>query len=207
VALYDATFSRTPGFVSRRSLPRTIVATGALLLCGAAVVFAVVNFAGLLEYSKESAEEASRPRYQAMRGLGILPIAIIILAVTFGVFAVGAITGSWTRVWVREQTGTPLRKRFEGYHALSPDTFERLHAAFASGDPTRYVPLPEQTRGGDGVAFIWTADADQLAFVGMTWGSRLKTTSNAPLIVLRGRQFDDLDRALRAGLTAPWVAG
>lgn len=70
MALYDATFSRTPAFVSRRSLPRTIVATGALLLCGAAVVFAVVNFAGLMEYSKESAQDASRPRYQALRGAG-----------------------------------------------------------------------------------------------------------------------------------------
>lgn len=54
-----------------------------------------------------------------MGGLGLLPLGIIVLAVTFGAFAVQALLGWWTRTWVLAQTNTPLRRRFEGYHALA----------------------------------------------------------------------------------------
>ena len=203
MSLYDATLASTPGLVSRRSLPRTLLAIGVLVICVAGVVIAVMNFGALVEYSQNSAEESSRPRYRALRGSGVLPLAIIILAVLFAIFAIVALTGSSTRVWVRAATGTPLRRRFIGFHALDPDAFDRLHAAFASGDSSRYTPLPEQTRGGDGVVLVWTADPDREAFVGLTWGSGRRTTRNAPLIRLAGPQFDELERALRRGLTSP----
>ncbi len=203
MALYDATLARTPGLVSRRSAPRTAVAVGVLVLCVIGIACALANYQELAEYARRSAEESSRPRYQAMRGLGVLPAAIIVLATIFGVFAVMALLGPATRVWVRAETGTPLRRRFTGHHALTPDAFDRLHAAFASGDSARYTPLPEQARGGDGVVLIWTADADREAYVGMTWGSRGRSTRNAPLIRLAGVRFDALDQALRDRLTTP----
>lgn len=203
MALYDATLARTPGLASRRSAPRTAAAVGALVLSVIGIACAVANYPELAEYARRSAEESSRPRYRAMRGLGVLPAAIVVLATTFGVFAVMALLGSATRVWVRAETGTPLRRRFTGFHALTPDAFDRLHAAFASGDSARYTPLPVQTRGGDGVVLIWTADTDREAYVGMTWGGRVGSTRNAPLIRLAGDRFDALERALRDRLTTP----
>lgn len=182
-----------------------MVAAVVLLLCASAVAFAVLNFADLAEYSRESADDASRPRYQALRGLGLLPAGIIVLGGGFAIAASIALFGSATHEWIRTETGTRLRKRFEGYHAVQSAEFERLHSAFAAGDPSQYLPLPPQTRGGTGVVLIWTADADRIAFVGLTWGNTRRSTRNAPLIRLDGERFDALDRALRAGLTEPWT--
>jgi hypothetical protein len=203
VALYDRTLSQTPGLVQHRSVPRTLVAVLVLLIAVGAIVYAVVNFAELAQQSRENAADASRPRYRSLGGLGLLPVGIILIAAFAAVMAIGALAGSATREWVRVETGTRLRRRFEGYHALSPAAFEALHAAFSSGDPARYLPLPEQTKGGFGVVMIWTADADRLGVVGLTWGNKPKTTRNAPLIMITGDRFDALDLAVRRGLTRP----
>lgn len=206
MALYDGTFAQTSGLEQHRSVPRTVAAVLLLVASLAAIVFAVVNFADLVEHSRENAQDASRPRYQSLGGLGLLPIAIILLSIGAAIAAVSALVGSGTRNWTRSATGTRLRRRFEGYHALTPAQFEALHGAFTSGDPARYLPLPEQTRGGRGVVMIWTADADRVGFVGLTWGNTRRSTRNAPLIQLVGERFDALDLAVRRGLRQPWGA-
>ncbi|MEV7692886.1 hypothetical protein AB0N73_06090 [Microbacterium sp. NPDC089189] len=198
MTLYDPTLAATPGLVRRRSALRTSIAIVVLAVAIAVIAYTVPNIAELSEQARENAEDASRARYRFLGGF--FPIAQIILFGGFGVAAIIALAGNGTRMWVREATGSRLRKRFEGYHALSAEQFEHLHAAFASGDPAAYTPLPDQVKRGNGVVFVWTADADRRGYVGMTWGSAAKTTRNAPLIRLEGEDFDRLDSALRRGL-------
>lgn len=198
MTLYDPTLAATPGLVRRRSAVRTVFAIVVLAVAIAVIVHTLPNIVELSEQARENAQDASRARYRF--GGGFFPIAQIILFGAFAVAAIVALAGAGTRVWVRNDTGTRLRKRFEGYHALSAEQFEQLHAGFASGDPAAYTPLPDQVRRGNAVVFVWTADTDRCGYIGLTWGSAAKTTHNAPLIQLEGEHFDQLDEALRRGL-------
>jgi hypothetical protein len=201
VSLYAPTLAKYPELSRRRSAVRTVVAIAVIVVAVAAIAYTVPNFLELAEQGRENAQDASRARYRY--GGGFLPVAIIVLAAGAAVAAIVALAGAGTRVWVRNGSGTPLRKRFEGYHAMTPEAFDRLHAAFASGDPAEYTPLPEQAKRGDAVVLVWTAEAERIGYIGLSWGSAAKTTRNAPLIRLEGVHFDALQATLRNGLTKP----
>ncbi|MDF2994190.1 MAG: hypothetical protein K0S37_4704 [Microbacterium sp.] len=201
VRLYAPALAKYPELTRRRSAVRTAIAGAIIVVAVAAIAYTVPNFIDLAEQGRENAQDASRARYRF--GGGFLPVAIIVLAAGAAIAAIVALFGTGTHVWVRSASGAVLRKRFEGYHAMSVEQFEHLHAAFATGDPVAYTPLPDQVRRGSGVVLIWTADADRCGYVGLTWGADARTTRNAPLIRLEGERFDRLDEALRRGLRRP----
>lgn len=201
MSLYAPTLAKYPELTRRRSAVRTAIAVAVIVVAVAAIAYTVPNFIDLAEQGRENAQDASRARYRY--GGGFLPVAIIVLAAGAAIASIVALFGAGTRLWVRSGSGVPLRKRFEGYHAMAPEAFERLHAGFASGDPAGYTPLPEQVKRGDAVVLVWTVEAERTGYVGLSWGSATKSTRNAPLIRLEGVHFDALQAALRNGLTKP----
>lgn len=201
MSLYDPTLVKAPELARRRSPVRTVLAVLAIVVAIAVIAYTVPNFLDLAEQGRQNAQDASRVRYRY--GGGFLPVAIIVLTVGLAVAAVMALVGAGTRVWTRAASGAVLRKRFEGYHAMSPEQFDALHAAYSSGDPGAYTPLPEQVKRGPAVVIVWTVNEDRVGYVGLSWGAAAKSTLNAPLIRLEGAHFDALQAALRHGLDRP----
>ncbi|GAA1516267.1 hypothetical protein BJ978_001775 [Agromyces terreus] len=180
----DATLAARPQLFrySRATAPTVVFAILALLaLIGLVLVLA--NFESIRDDASEMTGRRSGLR-------SIVAPALVVIAAFFAVaFAWVAVAGSHR--WHRVETGTRLTAR----HFLvsgGSDVADVVHANFATGDPARYLPVPNHKKGGIRVA-VYRADADRLAFVTVQMGKGADAAA-WPLITMRDRAFVDLKR-------------
>ncbi len=196
---FDKTFRADPRFARKRVAGLTWFGIALILAGFVCIVFTAQNFIPLAEWAREGGEDSALVRNRMAGITPLVMIAIELVGIAWGVYLL--IVGA--RPWHVAATGTRLRKRYYGFHLSDQTFFHEAHRRFATGDPSVFAPFPHQVDGGQTVVMIWTADADQTAFVGISWDQNRRRTHNLPLISHTGPRYQALDAALRNKLYKP----
>lgn len=189
----DAVLAAHPEeFRFTRSAAKTIVFTTLAVLALVGLVLALLNF------------EAIRDDAGTMTGrrAGLSPVVAPVVVAAAALFAVLFALLAWRESsgWRRLPSGTALSaRRFTV--AGGDDVADTLHARFATGDPTQYLPVPNHKKGDIAVR-VYLAKADRLAFVTVQRGTGAETRT-WPLITLRDRGYVQLKNLQPADFGQP----
>lgn len=180
----DATLAARPKeFRYTRSAVLTWVFVLFGVLAVAGLLLAIVNFDAIREDASDMTGRRS-----GLRGL-VAPGCVSVTA--FFAFLFGWLALAGAHRWSRVATGTTLKQRYFTVDGGSP-VGDALHARFATGDPSQYLPVPNQKKGAITVG-VYLAAADRLGFVTVQLG-RGAAAQHWPLVTFRDTAFVQLKR-------------